>query len=65
MSKFKEQELIQALKSTGATKQNPATVKEIHYKLDALDFESGKGKSPVTGTRKKLWKMCRGNFQDF
>lgn len=37
MSKFKEQELIQALKFTGATKQNPATVKEIHYKLNALE----------------------------
>lgn len=37
MSKFKEQELIQALKSTGATKQNPATVTEIHDKLEDLE----------------------------
>ena len=37
MSRFKEQELIQALKSTGATKQNPATVTEIHDKLNALE----------------------------
>lgn len=37
MSKFKEQELVQALKSTGATKQNPATVTEIHDKLNDLE----------------------------
>lgn len=43
MSKFKEQELIQALKSTGATKQNPATVTEIHDKLEDLEKNSCRG----------------------
>ena len=37
MSRFKEEELIKALKETGATKVYPATVPEIHKKLEDLE----------------------------
>lgn len=37
MSRFKEEELIKALKETGATKVYPAMVPEIHKKLEDLE----------------------------
>ena len=48
MSRFKEEELIKALKETGATKVYPATVPEIHKKLEDLEkLRAEDTKSPI------------------